>query len=59
MDGSHRLTALWIIRCYRTVSDTAAMILEAIPPSDLLAQGRLKVVSRLKSDEVPVTTTMI
>lgn len=43
LQQAQRIAALRVARCYRTVSDVAALVLARIPPISLLAQERKRV----------------
>lgn len=45
-----RQAALRISRCYRSVSDTAALVLAGIPPADLLVNERVRIQERVKGE---------
>lgn len=44
-----RLAALRVTRCYRTVSDVAALVLAGMPPAHLLADERARVKRRISA----------
>lgn len=54
---TQRLSALWIIRGYRTVSDDASLMLSRIPPGNLLIQQCQQV--RLKKSDPHSTSSAL